>query len=80
MVLNSGGHQHLVSCLETLQKALKGWCVLCVLSTGCCRVENPMETLHKNPTQSVAGAFHGAPGFSGKRGLVFQGVKCFGSG
>lgn len=21
-----------------------------------------------------------APGFSGKRGLVFQGVKCFGSG
>uniref|UniRef100_A0A8D2M392 Mediator complex subunit 1 n=1 Tax=Zonotrichia albicollis TaxID=44394 RepID=A0A8D2M392_ZONAL len=23
VVLNSGGHQHLVSCLETLQKALK---------------------------------------------------------
>uniref|UniRef100_A0A7M4E3N6 Mediator complex subunit 1 n=1 Tax=Crocodylus porosus TaxID=8502 RepID=A0A7M4E3N6_CROPO len=23
VVMNSGGHQHLVSCLETLQKALK---------------------------------------------------------
>ncbi|OXB70439.1 UNVERIFIED_CONTAM: hypothetical protein H355_007789 [Colinus virginianus] len=32
VVMNSGGHQHLVSCLETLQKALKGSYALCMHS------------------------------------------------
>lgn len=37
-MMNSGGHQHLVSCLETLQKALKGWYILCVRCGRCLTV------------------------------------------
>lgn len=52
VVLNSGGHQHLVSCLETLQKALKGWCVLCALH----RMEIPWKCSIQT-TQGVAAVF-----------------------
>lgn len=44
--MNSGGHQHLVSCLETLQKALKGWYILCVHCGRCLTVTyggNPLQ-------------------------------------
>lgn len=51
--MNSGGHQHLVSCLETLQKALKGWYVLCLhlgnasqwYTVNCSALEQPARLL-----------------------------------